>query len=86
MKPIGLIALALVLVWAPAPAFAYTTKKADGSGCTRDGSACHVYCDNNALAGTMYWNGARWSDGLRSDPDKDVVARQIVAANGTACR
>jgi hypothetical protein len=85
MKYLASIALVLALTAAPAPAFAYTTKKGDGSACTTD-SACHVYCDNGTLAGTMYWNGTRWSDGLRSDPDKDVVARQIVAAQGSSCK
>jgi hypothetical protein len=80
------IAAAIVLTLATASAaFAYTATKADGSGCTTDGSACLVRCTSGVLAGTMYWNGTRWSDGVRSDPDMDVVARQIVAAQGTAC-
>lgn len=78
-------AIALVLATAPA-AFAYTTTKADGSGCVTDGSACLVRCASGVLAGTMYWNGTRWSDGVRSNADMDIVAKEIVAAQGTACK
>ena len=49
-------------------------------------TACNVYCNNGQRAGVMYWNGTEWSDGIRSSPDKDVVARQIVAAQGSACQ
>lgn len=48
-------------------------------------SACDVKCDNGQFIGTMYWNGSQWSDGVRADPDKDVVARLMVAAWGTSC-
>lgn len=48
--------------------------------------ACKVYCANGQYVGTMYWNGSRWSDGLRSSSDKDVVARQMVAAQGSSCQ
>lgn len=84
MRYILSIALGLAITCSPCSSFAYTTKKADGSACTTS-SACNVYCDSGTLAGTMTWNGSRWSDGVRSDADKDVVARQIVAAQGTAC-
>lgn len=47
---------------------------------------CTVTCDNKTLAGTMYWNGSRWSDGIRSDTDKYKLAEQIVAAQGSACK
>jgi hypothetical protein len=52
----------------------------------KSGDAIDVYCDSGAFVGTMYWNGSRWSDGLRSDPDKDVVAKQMVAAQGSSCQ
>lgn len=48
--------------------------------------ACKVYCENGQYVGTMYWNGSRWSDGLRSSSNKDEVARQMVAAQGSSCR
>lgn len=48
--------------------------------------SCKVTCDNGQHVGTMYWNGTRWSDGLRSSADKDQLARQMVAAQGSACR
>jgi len=47
---------------------------------------CTVTCDNGQLAGTMYWNGSQWSDGIRSSTDKNKLAEQIVAAQGSACR
>ena len=79
----ALTGVALLLV--STAASAYVLKKADGTGCTQDGDECRVYCDNEELAGSMYWNGSVWSDGVRSDEDADVVAQQIVEANGTAC-
>ena len=56
----------------------------DIKGCSSD--SCKVYCDNGQYVGTMYWNGTRWSDGLRSDKNKNVVASQMVAAQGSSCR
>lgn len=50
------------------------------------GDSCKVYCADGSYVGTMYWNGTRWSDGLRSDPNKDVVASQMVAAQGSSCK
>lgn len=47
---------------------------------------CAVTCKSGQHAGTMYWNGSRWSDGIRSSTDKDELARQIVAAQGTDCQ
>jgi hypothetical protein len=47
--------------------------------------ACTVKCDNGEAIGTMYWNGSKWSDGVRADPDKHVVARMMVAAWGSSC-
>ena len=69
----------------PTSASAYIVRNSSGGACTFDGSACNVICDNGQLAGTMYWNGSVWSDGVRSDPDAYVVASAIVAAQGTAC-
>lgn len=84
MRTITAFAFALAMAFAPTSASAYTTRTTSGATCSTS-SACHVYCNNGTLAGTMYWNGSRWSDGLRSDADKDVVARQIVAAQGSSC-
>jgi hypothetical protein len=47
---------------------------------------CTVTCDNKTLAGTIYWNGSRWSDGIRSDTDKYKLAQKIVDAQGSACK
>ena len=55
-------------------------------GCNPAGTACVVTCGNGQRAGIMYWNGSQWSDGIRSSPDKNVLARQIVAAQGSACQ
>jgi hypothetical protein len=62
------------------------TAEAYSLDCDQSGSSCKVACDNGQHAGTMYWNGSRWSDGLRSSTDKHELARQIVAAQGTACK
>ena len=64
--------------------FLNTANAYDIKGCSSD--SCKVYCDNGQYVGTMYWNGSRWSDGLRSDKDKNVVASQMVAAQGSSCR
>lgn len=53
--------------------------------CISSGDACDVTCDNGQPAGTMYWNGSRWSGGLRWSTHKDTLAQEIVAAQGTAC-
>jgi hypothetical protein len=85
MKIVSATVLAGALVLLASAALAYSTKSNGGSVCLKDGSACNVYCDSNTLAGTMYWNGGVWSDGVRTDPDKDGEAKKIVAANGSAC-
>jgi hypothetical protein len=54
--------------------------------CNSSGDSCAVTCNNGQHAGTMYWNGSRWSDGIRSSTDRNALARQIVAAQGTACQ
>lgn len=74
----------------PSPASAYLVRNANDGACAFDGSACNVFCQNpdntrGPLAGTMYWNGSAWSDGVRSDPNGYVVASAIVRAQGTYC-
>ena len=61
-------------------AWAYTLN------CNSSNDACLVKCDNGQSAGTMYWNGSQWSDGVRWSKDKNEVARKMVAAQGSACR
>lgn len=65
-------------------AFGVSTAYAYSLSC--DATSCAVSCDNGQYVGTMYWNGTRWSDGVRSSTDKDQLARQMVAAQGTACQ
>lgn len=77
MRHLLAAALGLAAVLYVATAAAYTLECGD--------QKCDVKCDNGQMIGTMYWNGSRWSDGLRSDPDKHVVAKQMVAAWGTSC-
>jgi hypothetical protein len=67
-------------------AYGYSLKKPNGDACKKDGSDCDVYCDSGLKAGTMNWNGSVWTDGVKSDPDMNAMARKIVAANGTACQ
>jgi hypothetical protein len=74
----------------PTAAWAYYLRNDNGGACATDGSACHVICQNpdesmGPRAGTMYWNGSVWSDGVRSDANPYVVASAIVAAQGTNC-
>ena len=76
----------------PSSASAYLLRKQDrASGCTQDGSACDVWCGQNPAligkwrAGTMYWNGSVWSDGVRWDADPYVEASAIARAAGTDC-
>jgi len=54
--------------------------------CNSAGDTCVVTCNNGQRAGVMYWNGSQWSDGVRFNKDRDVLAKQIVAAQGTACQ
>ena len=71
---------------AASPALAYTTQnESDGGACSTDGSACDVFCDNGQRAGTMYWNGSVWTDGVKWDEDFDTEASAICAANGSDC-
>ena len=87
MKAVLFSAVAISLVFATSPASAYYRQTQDKppQACRADGSACDVFCKNNNRAGTMYWNGTVWTDGVRSDPDIDVESQKIVASNGTGC-
>lgn len=82
---VAFVTLALLVAGSQGAA-AYQLKKSNGTACTSDGSTCNVFCDNGQLAGSMNWNGSVWTDGVKSDPDKDGLARKIVAANGAACQ
>jgi hypothetical protein len=87
------VATSIVAVGAvmPAPASATFVRNQQGGACAQDGSACDVWCGiNPALigkwrAGTMYWNGSVWSDGVRWNVDPYVEAGEIAAAAGAAC-
>lgn len=80
MKGVLISTALLVCVFYLNVADAYTIS------CNPSGTTCVVTCSNGQPAGTMYWNGSQWSDGIRSSPNRDVLARQIVAAQGSACR
>jgi len=76
----------VVLLCVNASAEAYRLQRESGNGpCSKDGNGCNVYCNEGPLAGTMYWNGSVWTDGVKWDADMDGEARKIVAANGAAC-
>lgn len=60
-------------------AFAYSKVYKQG------GAEADIYCDNKQLADIYYWNGTQWSNGVRWGTDIDALARQSVAAQGTAC-
>jgi hypothetical protein len=86
MKLTALTILSIALVTTTSSAFAYQLKEPPKNDeCKADGNPCNVFCDNGYQAGTMYWNGSVWTDGVKWDPDKNTEARKIVAANGTAC-
>lgn len=82
MNKLLMVAALATLACSTSPASAHTLK---GSGCGKDGSACEVYCNNGHLAGVMYWNRSVWTDGTRSDPDREAEANAICAVNGTDC-
>lgn len=65
---------------------AATAAYAYSISCNSANDACTVTCDNRQPVGTMYWNGSVWSDGIRSNKDKDELAKQMVRAQGAACR
>lgn len=73
----AIVALSVTLVAAVAYAYELDCK----------GDCCDVWCNGKKMkAGNMCWNGSVWTDGVKSDPDKDAEAKKIVAANGTACQ
>lgn len=82
MRRIAWIVIVSGLALSPATAFAYTLQ---GEGCDGNGKECKVYCNNGQLAGSMWWNGSVWTDGLKWDPNKDKEAKAICAANGSGC-
>jgi hypothetical protein len=86
MRILTAFTMTVLLATTASAAFAYQLKKPpDNTPCTADGSPCNVYCDDGDIAGTMYWNGSVWTDGVKFDRDEDAEARKIVAANGTSC-
>lgn len=64
----------------------FTTAYAYVVSCNSSNDRCTVTCDNGEAAGTMYWNGTQWSDGIRWSKDRDELAGKMVAAQGSACR
>jgi hypothetical protein len=78
-----LVGVAMLLV--SVPAFAYRLQTKDGKACSTDGSECQVYCTdaahNGSLAGSMYWNGSVWTDGVKWDKDQDAEAKKITDAD-----
>ena len=76
------LALFCALVATSSAALAYSLS---GPGCDGNGKECVVNCDNGSRAGSMYWNGNVWTDGSKSNQNKDGEAKAICAANGTAC-
>ena len=86
MKTVLLNVIAVLLLVAASPASAYQLQGTSNGACMKDGSACTVRCDNGQLAGTMYWNGSVWTDGVKSDPDMNAEAQKICAANGSTSK
>jgi hypothetical protein len=80
----ALLASAIAFV-SPASALAYSLKNATADGCGGDGSECVVYCNNGQRAGSMYWNGSVWTDGVKWDQNREAEAEKICAANGSDC-
>jgi len=74
---------ALMLVSVSASAYRLQTK--DGKTCSKDGTECQVYCTDDdhkgTLAGSMFWNGSVWTDGVKWDENQDTEAKLITAAN-----
>jgi hypothetical protein len=56
-----------------------------GDGCNGNGKECVVYCANGNRAGSMYFNGTVWTDGVKWAPTAQAEARKICDANGSAC-
>lgn len=83
------LAVGMSLALASSPASAYRLQTTNGRTCTKDGAECQVYCTDDAnkgqLAGSMFWNGSVWTDGVKWDEDQDAEARKITAAFGNSC-
>lgn len=86
---LGVAATGLGLLLVSSAASAYRLQTPKGGSCSKDGSECQVYCTDEAhkdkLAGSMYWNGSVWTDGVKSDEDQDTEAKKIMAAFGNGC-
>ena len=80
MKLIVFSIVTILCMGSALPAFAYALR------CNSDGTSCEVVCDSGTVVGIIYWNGENWTDGIRADKDKNVVAKKIVEANGSACQ
>ena len=72
--------LVLVFVGAPLVAEAYEIKY------NSDRTEARILCDNGNLAGTYYWNGSVWSNGVNSGSDIDVLAKKQVQLTGGSCK
>jgi len=83
MKSIARLLIAGAVLLAPAAACAYSLS---GDGCNGNGNECVVFCNNGARAGSMYYNGSVWTDGVKSAKSREAMANLICAANGSACR
>ncbi len=85
----GGVVVGIGLLLASSAASAYRLQTPNGGTCSKDGSECQVYCTDDAhknkLAGSMYWNGSVWTDGVKADEDQDAEAKKIMAAFGSGC-
>lgn len=74
-----------LVVLVAAAAYAGLVHAAYAVNCNRADDACQVVCSGNQVIGTMYWNGSNWSDGVRWDPNRHVVADLMARAWGAPC-
>lgn len=85
----GAFAAGIGLLFISSAACAYRLQTPKGGTCSQDGSECQVYCTDDAnkgqLAGSMFWNGSLWTDGVKWDKDQDAEAKKITAAFGNGC-
>ena len=51
-----------------------------------DKTEAKIYCNNGDLAGTFYWNGTLWSNGVNSGSDINALARKQVKIAGSECK
>jgi hypothetical protein len=68
------------LVALPLTAFAYSIKY------NSDKTEAKVFCDNGDLAGTFYWNGSQWSNGVSFGTNIDELAKRQIGIAGSACK